>query len=458
MRFESKPIAEHDEVPTADDGRWDALIHHWDARQPRPHDAHAQQNACYVVSVTTSTDAIARRAQLDEILGLVGAQRDKVMGHETRYVPYPDPRTLLGHGACAAIAQEAANCGADLLVIDAELSPSQMRNLEDATGLAVSCREAVILNVFQQHARTARARIQVEIAHLAYLRPRIRGIGLTMDQQAGGVMGSRGPGETASAMLARRLDRRMAELRRDLVRLQRAAAVQRKGREGCLQISLVGYTNAGKTTLMNALTGANLSAKDVPFETLDTTSRCLTRHGGDILVSDTVGVIRRLPERLMGSFESTLAVVEEASLLVLVVDVSDPEWELHLRITEDLLVRLGVEGVPRFYVFNKVDKIPEPPLAGILLNRSHGHPFMALSCEDTQATAALRHTLIAEARRGFKRERVFVEYDATGLLDRVYAQCRVVHTRATDRGLRLIVEGPSHVVASIKAAGQAVTQ
>src|SRR6185312_3400407 len=174
-------------------------------------------------------------------------------------------------------------------------SPSQARNLEDAAGIPVADREAIILNVFLRHARTRRAKIQVEAAQLEYLRPRIRGVGLDMDQQTGGMARARGPGETASELLARKLDGRLLELHKALRRLDASGRTQRRMRAGCRRMALVGYTNAGKTSLMNALTGAGLSARDVPFETLDTTSRCLTRHGGDVIVSDTVGFIRRLP-------------------------------------------------------------------------------------------------------------------------------------------------------------------
>ena len=184
------------------------------------------------------------------------------------------------------------------------------------------------------------AKIQVEIAHLEYLRPRIRGLGLNMDQQAGGVMGNRGAGETASELLARRLDHRLADLRQGLSKLKRQGANQRKQRTACHRIVLVGYTNAGKTSLMNALSAADGSARNMPFETLDTTTRCLTRHGGDVLLSDTVGFIRNLPKRLFTSFESTLAEIVEASLIAIVIDRSDPDWELHLETTEEMLDKL----------------------------------------------------------------------------------------------------------------------
>jgi GTP-binding protein HflX len=185
------------------------------------------------------------------------------------------------------------------------------------------------------------------MAHLEYLRPRIRGIGLDMDQQAGGLMNARGPGETGSELLARQLDGRLTELRRQCTRLERAGQTQRSGRSSCKRIALVGYTNAGKTSLMNGLTAAGLSARDVPFETLDTTSRCLTRHGGDVLLSDTVGFIRRLPARLLASFETTLAEIREASLLAMVVDLSDPEWAMHADTTEAVLERLEAAEIPR---------------------------------------------------------------------------------------------------------------
>jgi GTP-binding protein HflX len=168
-----------------------------------------------------------------------------------------------------------------------------------------------------------------------------------MDQQTGGMTKARGPGETESELLVRRLDGRLSYLRRGLAQLTRAAAAQRTQRADCGRVVLVGYTNAGKTSLMNALTGAGLSVRDRPFETLDTTSRALTRHGGDVLLSDTVGFIRRLPDRLSASFESTLAEVSEASLLLVTVDVSNPEVGEHLKTTRGVLDKLGAGHIPQ---------------------------------------------------------------------------------------------------------------
>ena len=326
------------------------------AKPPRPAVA-SEGNACYVLSVQRRGDAGAPHAQLAEIASLVRTQGDRVVGAELHELHRPDPRTLIRSGIAERIGIAARDAGADLLVVDAELTPSQTRNLEDATGLPVADREAVILNVFERHATTPRARAQVELAHLEYLRPRIRGIGLNMDQQAGGVMGSRGSGDTASELLARRLDDRLIELRRRLEQIKRADAGRRRQRSRAFRVALAGYTNAGKTSLMNALCHADLSVRDRPFETLDTTTRCLTRHGGDVLLSDTVGFIRRLPDRLFASFESTLAEITEASLLLVVVDVSDPELEEHLRLIETVLGRLGAADCPRLVVFNKSDRL-----------------------------------------------------------------------------------------------------
>lgn len=458
MKFQSKPIEEHQEVPLADEGRFEQLVAHWAQRHTGPAESGSGHNRDYVVSVGNWQDATARDAQLAEILALVRAQGDDVVGHETLRRARPDPKTFLGRGASLEIAARAAEHGADLLVVDAELSPSQARNLEDVTGLSVCDREAVILNVFLRHAKTRKARIQVEIAHLEYLRPRIHGLGLDLDQQAGGMMRARGPGETASELLARQLDGRLAELRKQFARLGRAGDTQRKGRDACARIVLVGYTNAGKTSLMNALTSAGLSARDVPFETLDTTSRCLTRHGGDVILSDTVGFIRRLPERLLASFESTLAEIHEASLVVVVVDASDPEQDMHLQTTEAQIERLGAGQVPRFYVFNKVDRlgaaVPEASLDVHMKRASHGHGHMAVCSHDRETIERLRAALLQEARREQRQVRLFVPYQATEVMTRVYAECRVVAAEAVSRGLVLTIEGRPHVVARLRRAAQ----
>jgi GTP-binding protein HflX len=451
MKFHSQPIEEHQEVPLADEGQFEQVVAHWAGRHADP---SSEQNRTYVVSVGKCQDAVQRAAQLAEILALVQAQGDEVVGHQTLRRLRPDPKTYLGRGAAAEVAARARECNANLLTLDAELSPSQARNLEDVAGIAVCDREAVILNVFLRHARTARARIQVEIAQLEYLRPRIRGLGLDMDQQAGGLMRARGPGETASELLARQLDGRLAELRKQLTRLERSSTTQRRSRREAARIVLVGYTNAGKTSLMNALTDAGLSAKDVPFETLDTTSRCLTRHGGDVIISDTVGFIRRLPTRLLASFESTLAEIAEASLLVITLDVSDPELDMHVETTDAQIARLGAAELPRFYVFNKLDRLEDPRLDHYMRMVSGGHPHAAISTHDHAAVAQLREELIHAARRQHQQARVFIPYAATEAIDCAYAECRVLEADAVERGLVLTLEGEAHVVARLQRAAK----
>jgi GTP-binding protein HflX len=448
MRFHSKPIDEHEEVPLPDDGRLEELVEHWKGRRGSDEPAEGI-NSCYVVSVTTPQVAADPDAQLAEILGLVEAQGDRVVGQVVHELARPDPRTLLRSGVADRIGSDARDCNANMLVVDAELTPSQTRNLEEACGLPVADREAVILNVFQRHAKSRRARVQVEIAHLEYLRPRIRGIGLNMDQQAGGVMRGRGPGETASELLARRLDGRLTDLRSVLAKLKQSGGAQRKNREQCARISLVGYTNAGKTSLMNGLTSAGLSARNRPFETLDTTSRSLTRHGSDVIISDTVGFIRRLPERLFASFESTLAELCEASLLLLVVDVSDPECGLHVSTTEEQLVRLSADDIPRFYVFNKVDRLAQPLDELQLEKWSKGHGYAALSSRDDDAIEQLRERVLAAARSDLQVRTVYVPYSATAVSQSIYAQCRVLSTTPSQAGMQFEIEGRPHLVDQI---------
>jgi GTP-binding protein HflX len=449
MKFFSKPISEHSEVPLADDGHWEDLVSHWMRREtPIERKEHIGVNTCYVVSVYRHG---YDDNQLYEILNLVNAQGDTVAGHETLRLLKPEPRALLGRGVSREIAARAEACGADLLVIDAELSPSQMRNLEDICGISVCDREAVILNVFLRHAKTRQAKIQVEIAHLEYLRPRIRGLGLDMDQQAGGVMRGRGPGETASELMARHLDDRLAQLRKQFSALQKAGDMQRSARASCKKIALVGYTNAGKTSLMNALTNSKLSAKDQPFETLDTTTRCLTRHGGEVLLSDTVGVIRRLPQRLLASFESTLAEITEADLLLVVIDASDRERGLHLESTDVLLQKLGAQRTPRLLVFNKIDRVPGVLQEHELEKLAGNHPFMALSCRRLN-TKDLVQRLVGMVRGKRKQIKLLVPYSAAHLMNMIYAKARVLNSDASQEGMWFTLEGEPTLLQSIEAA------
>ncbi len=425
MHFRSLPVAEHCEVPLADDGQWEQL-----AQPERPETS----NGVYVVSVSPESDPLVQQAQLREICQLVQAQGNPILGQEIRRIHRSDPRTLLGSGACREVGARARQLGASMLVMDAELSPSQMRNLEEMVHLPVADREGIILNVFLRHARTRRARVQVEIARLDYLRPRIRGMGLDMDQQMGGVTGSRGPGETASELLARKLDRRLAELKKLETKFQRSELQQRQNRSSIRKIALVGYTNAGKTSLMNALTRETLSARDRPFETLDTTSRRLHR---EVVISDTVGFIRRLPARLFSSFASTLSELREADLLLLVVDISDYEWRSHLHTTLDLLEQLGADGIPRQIVYNKADLLESEPILE--------HPGWLLSSLDHQAVCQLKQHLLKRVAEWRTTQTLFIPYSAEPVLRSIYRDCQVLESKPNTHGLRLKLQAEQSV-------------
>lgn len=446
MKFESKPIEEHEEVPLADDGELESLIQRFTNRNARPVRSHTLGNDCYVVCVGDWSTDYSRDAQLAEIIGLTKAQGDRVVGSETVKQRQPDPATVLNSGKAKAAAERAAGLGANMLIVDAELKPSQIRNLEDLAGIPVCDREGVILNVFLRHAKTQTARIQVEIAHLSYLKPLICGLGVDMDQQAGGIMGGRGPGETASELLARRLDKRLADLKKALQRVQLAGEAQRSGRTQCKRIALVGYTNAGKTTLMNNLASTDLVAKDMPFVTLDTTVRCLTRHGGDILLSDTVGFIRRMPKRLLASFETTLAELREATLIVPVVDASDPEWEMHLATTHQMLATLGAEAIPRYYVFTKTDRLVAIPTEEVMGKIVPGYEYLFISNRDRRCVNELKETLIRRARADLKRAKVYLPYTASLALETVYRSCRVLDTETKPNGLLFSLEAEPYVI------------
>jgi GTP-binding protein HflX len=269
----------------------------------------------------------------------------------------PDPATYVGKGKAEELRDLSSSVDADTVVFDAELSPAQSRNLEKILGRTAIDRAAVILDIFAQNARTEEGRAQVELAQLRYRLPRLRGRGLALSQQAGGI-GTRGPGETQLEVDRRRLVRRMTKLEAELRDLTKNRRVQRKARtrSRLSTVSLVGYTNAGKSTLLNRLTDAGVLVEDRLFATLDPRTRRLHLPGGEaVLLSDTVGFVRKLPHQLVQAFRSTLEVVKESDLLVHVVDSSAGRPDLQIEAVRSVLAEIGADGVPELLAFNKAD-------------------------------------------------------------------------------------------------------
>ncbi len=300
-------------------------------------------------------------AALDELAQLVDSAGADVVGRVMQRRDAPDPATFVGRGKAEEIAALGRSLDADTVVFDDELTPAQHRNLEKLFGRTAIDRTAVILDIFAQNARSPEGKAQVELALLRYRLPRLRGRGLGLSQQAGGI-GTRGPGETQLEVDRRRLVRRMHRLEADLREVERTRSLQRRSRARGRhrEVALVGYTNAGKSTLLNRLTDAGVPAEDRLFVTLDPRTRQLALPGGEtVLVTDTVGFVRKLPHELVEAFRSTLDSVRLADLVLHVVDGTAADVGMQMAADHDVMREIGADSVPELAVVNKADRAPE---------------------------------------------------------------------------------------------------
>ena len=332
---------------------------------------------------------------LEELRLLVESAGGRVVDEVTQHRPSLDPAFYVGKGKAEEIRDRVAASDAEMIVFDNDLSPAQGKNLEDLTGVRVLDRSELILDLFARRARTREARLQVELAQLQYLLPRLRRMWTHLSRIRGGI-GLRGPGETQLEVDRRTIRARIGHLKEKLAGIQGRRETQRKARSDLFNVALVGYTNAGKSTILNRLAGAGVPAADRLFETLDaTTRRVALDDRRAFLLTDTVGFVRDLPHHLVASFRATLEEVVEADLLLHVVDVSDPDYEDRMRVVDAVLGELGVGRAPRVVVFNKSDRLADDRREAVLGRVGRLHP-------DAVVTSAVLGGGLEELRRALE--------------------------------------------------------
>ncbi len=356
----------------------------------------------------------------------------------------PVPKTFIGKGKVEELVGYVRELGADVVIFDDELTPSQQSNLEKAVGGSVKIidRTALILDIFGEHARTHEGRLQVQLAQLQYVLPRLRGMWshLVGEQTRGGIGGRFGQGESQLEVDRRLIRARITTLRRELQNLEKRRGVQSKARwdSGVYRVALVGYTNAGKSTLLNRLCGSDVYARDELFATLDPTTRSLDLpEGRKITLTDTVGFIQKLPTTLIESFKSTLAEVRAADLLLLVVDATDPRWNDELKAVMDILGEIDSKGIPSVLVLNKVDELDLPERKA--LSQDHRDAVL-ISAKENIGIDSLLYRIGREASNGDETLTVLVPYEKGLLLKMVHERCQVIRERYVDGGLLATVK------------------
>ena len=367
----------------------------------------------------------ASETSLEELAALVETAGGECVGMLLQNRDAPEARTFIGEGKVEEVAQLVQAQQADLVVFDNELSPSQQRVLTEEMGVQVIDRAGLILDIFAQRARTKEGRLQVELAQYQYLLPRLTGMwGHLVRQTASGgksPIGTRGPGETQLETDRRHIRRKIAKLTQDLEEVRRVRAVQRDRREKneVPVVAIVGYTNAGKSTLLNKLTGAAIPANNRLFDTLDTTTRTLEISDTcTVLLSDTVGFIRKLPHHLVEAFKATLEELAYADLILHVIDASNPEWREQAAVVEGLITQLGAQATPRLEVFNKSDVY-----VGEI--RPHGEDIVSISAKTGEGLPELLEKIRRRLDTGVHRVTLSLPYDKGGLLDMLYRQAKV---------------------------------
>ena len=371
---------------------------------------------------------------MEELAALVDTAGGDTVAIIMQSRPTPDPRSFIGDGKVREMKELIAMNDCDLAVFDNELTPSQMRVLSEELGVKVLDRSGLILDIFAQRAQTREGQLQVELAQYKYLLPRLTGMWTHLVRQtaSGGSspIGTRGPGETQLETDRRHIRRKIQKLEEELAAVRKVRSTQRRRREknDMPVVALVGYTNAGKSTLLNCLTGSDIPANDRLFDTLDTTTRRLRLdETQEVLLSDTVGFIRKLPTHLIEAFKATLEELSYADVLLHVIDISNPEWEEQARVVDGLISQLGASETPCLRVFNKCDAY-----IGIL---PHGDDIVCISARSGEGADALVSKLLEMLDRGKKQVRLEIPYSDAGIVDLLKRETAVLSMEYTDTGI-----------------------
>lgn len=386
---------------------------------------------------------------MQELAALVETAGGECIGMLVQNRPTPDPRSFIGDGKVAELKDFIEMNDCDLAVFDNELSPSQMRVLSEELGVKVLDRSGLILDIFAQRAQTREGQLQVELAQYKYLLPRLTGMWTHLVRQtaAGGSspIGTRGPGETQLETDRRHIRRKIQKLEEELAAVRKIRSTQRRKREknDVPVVALVGYTNAGKSTLLNCLTDAGIPANDRLFDTLDTTTRKLRIDDlTEVLISDTVGFIRKLPHHLVEAFKATLEELSYADVLLHVIDISNPDWEEQARVVDELITQLGAQQTPCLRVYNKCDAY-----LGIL---PHGEDCVCLSAKSGEGVQELVKKLSTILDRGSRRVSLLIPYSDAGITDLLNREASIERLEYTDGGIEADVTVPPEIFGRIK--------
>ena len=366
----------------------------------------------------------ADEESLAELGALVETAGGEPVGTILQSREKPDPHSFIGEGKVEEVRRMVDNSDATMVIFDNDLSPSQIRVLTELCGVQVLDRSGLILDIFAQRAKTKEGCLQVELAQYQYLLPRLIGMWSHLERQGGtggSPIGTKGPGETQLETDRRHIRRKIDKLKEELEEVRRVRSTQRQRRmkNEIPVVAIVGYTNAGKSTLLNAITGAGIPANDRLFDTLDTATRLLTVSDTlEVVISDTVGFIRKLPHQLVEAFKATLEELEYADLLLHVIDVSNPEWREQARIVDELIRELGAESIPCIRVYNKCD-------VAFTAQQEREADAVYISAKTGEGIPALLEAVDKKLDKGTKRVVIHLPYDRTGLLDGLYREAKV---------------------------------
>ena len=382
--------------------------------------------ACFTREETAS------ETSLEELQALLETAGGECVGKVLQSRPTPDPHSFVGQGKAEEIRDLVKETGAKLVIFDNDLTPSQIKALESLTGASVLDRSALILDIFAQRAKTREGKLQVELAQYQYYLPRLTVWNETMGRLGGGI-GTRGPGETQLETDKRHIRSRVAKLRQELLEVRQVRGVQRRQRmkNNVPVAALVGYTNAGKSTILNALTGADIPANNRLFDTLDTTTRQLTVSDTcQVLLSDTVGFIAKLPHHLVEAFKATLEELEYADVLLHVIDASDPERQEHMAVVERLIEQLAKPGVPVVRCYNKCDLLSDDDLP-----REAGS--VCISAKTGAGIDELLRRIEQELGKGLHQAVFLLPYSMAGFLDTLHQNAKVLRVDYRGDGIEV---------------------